>query len=284
MIKIPPPNFRLEDIFCESISHYKNPQKEKEMLNIYQELLKDQQRYISRMQTNNLYKEEKKQTHSVKIEDKDLNKLYTDKLLNKNYEIRKYYDLILTSSSICPYCGKRHTKTVDHFLSKTNFPNYSVTPINLVPCCSDCNKSKDNKDGSLNEFSQLFHPYWDDLNSTRWLGADLIIEKSRLLFNFHVLENSVDEITYKRLYNQFDILELKKYYSLEANIKLSRELKYYIELFNISEDNEELKDHFESQKTKCSYYEFSTNDFEYVYYCELLNNFNTVISFLSSFT
>lgn len=73
---------------------------------------------------------------------------------------------------ICPLCGQRPVATVDHYLPQTRHPKLTLTPINLVPACSDCNKNKLAKTPrSVQE--QSLHPYFDDLGSERWLVAEV---------------------------------------------------------------------------------------------------------------
>lgn len=58
---------------------------------------------------------------------------------------RDIYDYIksLALDGLGPYCTTSKAGTVDHYLPKTKFPTYSITPANLVPCCGDCNLIKD---------------------------------------------------------------------------------------------------------------------------------------------
>ena len=44
----------------------------------------------------------------------------------------------------CPYCGMQSNVTVDHYLPKELFPQFSCFSLNLVPACSDC-QNKGNK-------------------------------------------------------------------------------------------------------------------------------------------
>ena len=40
---------------------------------------------------------------------------------------------------ICPLCKQRFVATLDHYLPQTRHPKLTLTPINLIPACSDCN-------------------------------------------------------------------------------------------------------------------------------------------------
>lgn len=69
---------------------------------------------------------------------------------------------------ICPLCGQRIVATIDHYLPQSQHPNLTLTPVNLVPACSDCNKNKLARIPS-NAQEQSLHPYFDDLGAERWL-------------------------------------------------------------------------------------------------------------------
>src|SRR5262245_19880217 len=70
--------------------------------------------------------------------------VYDNRLVKKTAPGRRIYDKIFTSApnDKCPLCGHRNVKTLDHYLPKALFPALTVTPINLIPACSDCNKAK----------------------------------------------------------------------------------------------------------------------------------------------
>lgn len=44
----------------------------------------------------------------------------------------------------CPYCMISEPNTIDHYLNKDEFPEYSIYTDNLIPCCSYCNGKKSN--------------------------------------------------------------------------------------------------------------------------------------------
>lgn len=73
---------------------------------------------------------------------------------------------------LCPMCGQRIIASVDHYLPQSLHPIFNLTPANLVPACSDCNKSKLAKFAQSAE-EQTLHPYFDDLGNERWLVVDV---------------------------------------------------------------------------------------------------------------
>lgn len=115
----------------------------------------------------------------------DMEALYTQKFVPKNERNREIYDklLLLTPNGKCPYCQQNLVKNLDHFLPKTKYVTYTVTPYNLVPSCADCNRDKSNIAFSSYE-KQPFHPYYDDFDDSIWLKAKLI-EKEPISFQFY---------------------------------------------------------------------------------------------------
>lgn len=149
-------------------------------------------------------------------------KLYTNKFA-KHHDVRyKYYDKIMVSSNgICPSCGLGQVGNLDHYLPKSLFPTYAVTPYNLVPICRDCNSKKNNQIFE-NNTEALLHPYYDEDNVI-WLKAELSIQNDGIVARYFVDINLEieDELFVKRCENHFDIYDLGKRYAIEAAREIS---------------------------------------------------------------
>lgn len=64
---------------------------------------------------------------------------------------------------LCPCCGEDGTpNTLDHYLPKNTYPEFSILSKNLFPMCDICQGEKGTKD--RNELNQrlFIHPYYDD--------------------------------------------------------------------------------------------------------------------------
>lgn len=62
----------------------------------------------------------------------------------------------------CAICGSHHNGTLDHYLPKQDYPEFSIMPSNVVPACSICNsgaKGRISKGQNSNE--RFLHPYFD---------------------------------------------------------------------------------------------------------------------------
>lgn len=72
----------------------------------------------------------------------------------------------------CQNCTINEVDSMDHILGQTKFPEFSVHPKNLFPCCSVCNKKKSD-DYVDNEGQQLFlNLFLDDLPKSQYLHVD----------------------------------------------------------------------------------------------------------------
>lgn len=71
-------------------------------------------------------------------------------------------DLSRHSLNCCPACGEfGKPNTLDHYLPKSKYPHFCITPANLFPMCDRCQREKDDKTGSENELRLFLHPYFD---------------------------------------------------------------------------------------------------------------------------
>jgi len=95
---------------------------------------------------------------------------------NKEFnKVRSYIGKLQTPAmqSVCPYCGIGEPNTLDHYLPKEMFPEFSILAINLVPCCSICNNEK----GSVwltGGVRSILNYYFDNVPSTKFLYTTII--------------------------------------------------------------------------------------------------------------
>lgn len=108
---------------------------------------------------------------------KDLKDLYEVGMVGLGKSGRVHYDSILLSPRFkkCPYCSLGQATTLDHYLPKCRFPQFSVSVCNLVPSCKDC-QSKKGREYASRKSMQTLHPYFDRVAffSDVWVRARLI--------------------------------------------------------------------------------------------------------------
>jgi hypothetical protein len=108
----------------------------------------------------------------------------------------------------CQNCTINEVDSMDHVLGQTEFPEYSVHPKNLFPCCTACNRKKsDNytkEDGSL-LFLNLFI---DDLPQSQYLKVDFD-DNWMPRFYLEQPDNVTDNVfnLIKSHYEQLDLLQ-----------------------------------------------------------------------------
>lgn len=149
----------------------------------------------------------------------ELNGLYSNQLVNKSKPGRKYYDAILSNapSGKCPYCGLGQASTLDHYLPKTSYPQYSVTPLNLIPACKDCNTGKSDFSATIAD-EQCLHPYFDQdrFDNQQWLYAE-VIETSPVTISFYIdAPDDWDDVSKNRINFHFSDFRLAQRFSIEA--------------------------------------------------------------------
>lgn len=151
----------------------------------------------------------------------EMRRLYTGTLSKKGSAVRHYYDAIRVAArnGVCPLCNQRAVKTLDHYLSKDTHPRLAVTPANLVPACSDCNKEKLNK-LAKGEAEQTLHPYFDDLGDTQWLAAQVIKSSPPSVMYFASPPEGIPLVLQERIRSHFETFRLAELYSIQAAVEL----------------------------------------------------------------
>ena len=152
----------------------------------------------------------------------ELVSLYEDHLVKKKTLGRQYYDklMMLAPLGICPFCGFGHASTLDHFLSKSRYPAFSVLPFNLVPSCKDCNTGK--KPSALTKRTQLPHPYFENalIETDVWLFAEVLHSNPATVNFFAKPPAGWQQDLTDRVKTHFKDFHLESRFSVEAASEL----------------------------------------------------------------
>jgi 5-methylcytosine-specific restriction endonuclease McrA len=62
----------------------------------------------------------------------------------------------------CPMCGSPTTGSLDHFLPRAAFAEFSILRVNLVPACVHCNSASKGNTYKRAEPERFIHPYYDE--------------------------------------------------------------------------------------------------------------------------
>lgn len=231
MIKLNFPKICDDEILTVCADHMKTSNCLKiKLVNSKEQLLESYEEYEDLAAKLNLYllpTNDSKESESQLIGElshKDLTKLYTEYFVRSNRKCRKYYEEILNITNNCPYCsGIGETRTLDHYLIKSQFPQYSILSKNLIPCCADCNSPSVGKGQSIARSieEQPIHPYFDKnifFNET-WVCAEYQKDANYFLYNPCPPEHW-NEIDKKRAVNHFESFNLNTRFSRFANNEL----------------------------------------------------------------
>jgi len=210
------------EIFEICVSMVKNAALKKELRDTRPDIEKFAEDYDAKaLKKMMLYKIKPHATVGAVTKDQ-LVSVYTLRMVKKNATGRMTYDRIMAAPlhRKCPYCGIGTVNTLDHFLPKTHFPAFVVTPNNLVPACEWCQGEKLEYFASVEE-EQLLHPYFDYFHNEVWLAAD-VVETVPASFHYYAAppKNWADPIE-KRLQNHLEELKLPLLFSSNAGSRLS---------------------------------------------------------------
>ncbi|MEU9786152.1 hypothetical protein AB0H92_35255 [Streptomyces phaeochromogenes] len=145
----------------------------------------------------------------------ELLKNYNQRMAKAGTPGRPIYDELRTAPPRCPLCDHRDVSTLDHHLPKSTYALLAVAPANLIPACSDCNKTKSDSAPACAE-EQTLHPYFDDLGDIQWLSAQVIEEVPTFLTFSVSAPSSWAGLLAARVRYHFDVFGLATLYGAQA--------------------------------------------------------------------
>lgn len=186
-------------------------------------------------------------THGFDGEDKNnLLKLYSSQRkpiieLKKELTTNEFNQRVNT----CPNCTIDKVASLDHYIPKDEFPEFSVNPLNLIPCCSTCNSKK--KENWKDDENLLFlNLYSDKIPKEQFLFVD-IASKTDFSFKLKNIHN-IDVELFKVIESHYSRLDLLQRFREDSDEVVS-ELDLQVSSFeSLTANNDELikvlKDHY----------------------------------------
>ena len=166
-----------------------------------------------------LYLLEEKQDVAGLVTAREMAELYELRMARARSRGRRIYDKLMLLARTCPLCEHRLVSVLDHHLPRSKFPVLAVTPTNLVPACSDCNKRKHSARPRTAE-EQTFHPYFDNFGSEPWLHAELLGSEPPVLRFFVKPPSSWPALWGARARHHFKLFQLGELYTAQAGQEL----------------------------------------------------------------
>lgn len=156
------------------------------------------------------------------IEKATMKNLYKD-FFGTESDIRK--ELYKIFPEACPICDgpwgyvEAH---LDHVLPESVFPQYAITPINLVRTCGRCNHKKLAQIGK-EEFNQVINPYFKEIDFTDKLSCYIYIRSDEFRANVFLKPNSeldINKPEYEIINNFLETYGLLEMYNEVIEINL----------------------------------------------------------------
>ena len=265
------PSFNISNVFDDCLSTMRNGTNKTDYLNA-KTLIVNYSNVFYTSQINSVV-----HTHTVHATvgatniDKDkMTWLYEQKFSKLNQPSRVYYDSIMQSASnnICPYCGINQVSTLDHFMSKSNYPTLAITPRNLIPSCYDCNRKKGSPIFSSPSDTHI-DPYFDDTENDIWLIAGLYINNLEPSFLFKVKQPLSWSVNFfDKVKNHFRLFKLGELYSFNATREF-QDIRYHLSSFKVSNRSDLLRDYFHQQYMTCIRFELNSYKSAFYSCCEM---------------
>lgn len=271
-LSIPLKNILAEKIFEECVSSYRDKGKVDNLLQCKEIICRDSNLY-DELVPKELEKFEKSLLPANITKEKIIN-VYNEKFVKGPG--RKYYNEIKKQAvrNICPICGIRQVKTLDHYLPKSQFPTLSVTPNNLIPACLECNVDKKD-DVSLDSKNVPVHLYFDNIPDDKFLHVT-VMDNLEILY-YISCPNVEDEGLKARLENHLDFYKLHELYSSHAASEIADKIHMWkTALEEVGEDILRLSIDSECRSAEMN----DINSWKSALYRGLVNNFDKLLAYL----
>ena len=176
MIKMDAPNLVPADVFAACTSRIRDPDLKLRMRSVAHLVVAASADFDGLAAQTRLHQFARQAVVGGVVSTAEMEAVYTQRMAKKSAPGRDAYDELFNSApnGKCPLCGHRTVSTLDHHLPKAHYPVLSVVPLNLVPACGDCNKSK-LAALPTSENEETLHPYYDNIEGERWLYAEVVV-------------------------------------------------------------------------------------------------------------
>jgi len=227
------PSVKVRDVFLECISTVDNVELKHDLAACVNIIETAEDDFESKFPINEIYTIPQNSIVLGRIGKAEMKSVYDYRMVKAGMPAHKYYNKIKSSAPYgkCPLCSVRGVDTLDHYLPKSKYPVFSVTPVNLIPACIPCNKRK-HIDFPRTGEEQTLHPYYDDIENYTWLWAS-VLQTNPISFNYYVNPPDVwPKILKDRTLNHFASFNLNELFSSHASEELRGAINQLTKLYN----------------------------------------------------
>jgi hypothetical protein len=266
---IPKPVFKVNEVFSSCISTVNNLLEKSDLQSCIGDLTNAETFFDERFKSYEIYQIQPSDNINEKVGKGEMKIVYNYRMATTGMPGNVYYNKLKSSAAYgkCPLCSVRDVDTLDHYLPKSKFPIYAVTPVNLIPACFKCNKEK-KIDFPTSPEEQTLHPYYDTIDNDHWLRAKLL-HSNPISFEYCVQPSEDWSLVLKnRTINHFKAFSLNELFSSHASQELRGTKKQLEKLYNKSKELliDHLYDSYESRLV------FGINSWQAVFYHTLLKD------------
>ncbi len=253
MRTIPKPTVNAKDVFLDCVSTVDNAILKKQYEDCADLIETAEADFEIKFPSHQIYQIVQHLVVLAPIGKDQMKPVYDYRMVKPGMPGNKYYNQIKSAAphDKCPLCSARKVDTLDHYLPKSKYPVFAVTPINLIPACTPCNKGK-HIDYPYTSTDQTLHPYYDNVENEWWIKAN-VLQTTPISFEYYVdCPAAWSQILKDRALNHFDSFNLNELYSSHANEELRGAKKQLVNLYNDDPDllYQHLAEAFESRLGK----------------------------------
>lgn len=117
----------------------------------------------------------------------------------------------------CQNCTINSINSFDHFLPKSDFPEFSMNPLNLFPSCTECNSQKGRNWKDQNGNRRFLNLYLDALPQEQYLFVDFDFTPNSVTCNFRLEQHGINDELFDRITSHYEDLNLLKRFRLESD-------------------------------------------------------------------
>lgn len=113
----------------------------------------------------------------------------------------------------CPVCEAIPANTFDHYLPQSAYQMFAVHPLNLIPCCTECNGHKLKNLFDKNGKRKFWNAYLDKETTEQYLFCDISEENGMPKATFRVEKGKLPERYFEIIKNSFEGQKIDKTYA-----------------------------------------------------------------------
>jgi len=217
MRKLAMPSHNARSTFELCANNLRDKALSKRLLSVADEIEVAETQYKEHGAKGSLFTIAEAKTVAGRVGLEEMKTLYKGTLSRLGSDPRRIYDEIKSAprNGICPLCGQRVVSTLDHYLAQSKHPALTVTPLNLIPSCADCNKAKLDMQPT-HAAEQTLHPYFDHVDDGVWLIASVKESEPPALVFSAKPPAEWDDVKQARILTHFRIFNLGYLYTTHA--------------------------------------------------------------------